>query len=260
LAIGALVSWNLDGPRVPGSLRVGVLASESSLRTERAVGPLAVWLAASVGRAGEVVAPGRDGLEELEARSEVMLVPAAEAEELDPRRVLAWIRPVGRPSSRVDYQLLVASLAPGSGRCGVATEDLLGELESATELEGTGCDSVDVAGSPFAERELLRAFAAGAYRCVLVRASEADDASLAGWLTQRAHTRTPVGPSRPWMALVASVRLEPDLRNRVRDSALDLDKYRLDPSHHRAASVLHALAEFGIGGFAPVDAFAALRR
>ncbi|RKZ12344.1 hypothetical protein DRQ32_03925, partial [bacterium] len=64
LAAGAMVQWDFDGG-VPGTLRLGVLAEESALRMERATAPLANWMGASVGRAGEVVAPGQAGFDEL---------------------------------------------------------------------------------------------------------------------------------------------------------------------------------------------------
>ena len=62
LAAGALISRRVDGP-APGTLRVGVLAAESPLRIERAMGPLSTWLAGSSRLAGEVVAPGTAGVE-----------------------------------------------------------------------------------------------------------------------------------------------------------------------------------------------------
>ncbi len=255
LAGGALISSSLD-TTVPGTLRVGVLAGESPLRVERAVGPLSVWLGGAVGRAGEVVAPGTSGVAELGSRCDVMLVPEALARKLDVPLILAWVRPVSNATGRVDL-VIVADPDPGAdGVCAVATEDLAVKLAAA---DVSGCESVVVAGSPFAERELLRAFAAGAYRAVMVRESLVEDARLAGWLGDRAHVRTTAASHIPWMALVASEALDPAVRRRVRDAALNLDKYRLDPSHARAGSVVHALAEFGIGGFVAVEPFAALR-
>lgn len=256
LAGGALISLSLDTP-VPGTLRLGVLAGESPLRVERAAGPLAVWLGEAVGRAGEVVAPGTSGADELASRCDVMLVPEARARELDASLVLAWLRPVGRAVARVNLIAIVATDAAGDGACAAATDNLAEELAAMNDGD---CDSVVVVGSPFAEREILRAFVAGAYHAVLVRESVAEDARLAGWLGDRAHVRLAAGSDRPWMALVASSTVQPSMRRGVRDAALNLDKYRLDPTHARAASVLHALAEFGIGGFAPVEPFAALRR
>lgn len=256
LAGGALISSSLDTP-VPGTLRLGVLAGESPLRVERAAGPLAVWLGEAVGRAGEVVAPGTSGSDELASRSDVMLVPETRARDLDANLILAWLRPVGTAGAYASFMVIAATDDAGDRACAVPTEDLAMELASSNAAD---CDSVVVAGSPFAERELLRAFVAGAYHAVLVRESVVKDARLAGWLGDRAHVRIAAGPDRPWMALVASASTDPAIRRRVRAAALNLDKYRLDPSHARAGSVLHALAEFGIGGFAPVEPFAALRR
>jgi hypothetical protein len=86
-----------------------------------------------------------------------------------------------------------------------------------------------------------------------------EDARSAGWLADRPHSLTRLAPARYWMALVASPAVDENLQRRVREAALDLDQYRLDPSHARAAAVLNALAEFGIGGFARVEPFAAFR-
>jgi len=255
LAGGALISSSLD-TTIPGTLRLGVLAGESPLRVERAAGPLAVWLGESVGRAGEVVAPGTSGLDELGSRCDVMLVPEALARKLDVPLILAWLRPVSSASIRTDLLIIVDSDPAGEGVCAVASEDLVDKLVAA---DIPGCESVFVAGSPFAERELLRAFVAGAYRAVMVRENVLEDARLAGWLGDRAHVRTTAASDTPWMALVASAALDPAVRRGVRDAALNLDKFRLDPSHARAGSVLHALAEFGIGGFVAVEPFASLR-
>ena len=255
LAGGALISSSLD-TTIPGTLRLGVLAGESPLRVERAAGPLAAWLGGAVGRAGEVVAPGTSGLAELGSRCDVMLVPGALARTLDIPLILAWVRPVSSAAARVELVIVATPDAGEKGVCAVATEDLVPEL---TALDLPGCESVVVAGSPFAERELLRAFVAGAYRAVMVRKSTVEDARLAGWLGDRAHVRIAVSSDTPWMALVASGATDPSVRRGVRDAALHLDKYRLDPSYTRAGSVLHALAEFGIGGFVAVEPFAALR-
>jgi hypothetical protein len=256
LAGGALISSSLD-TTIPGTLRLGVLAGESPLRVERAVGPLARWLGEAVGRAGEVVAPGTSGLEELSSRCDVMLVTEARARDLDVPLILAWLRPVSSASARVDLVVISTPDSVGEDVCGVATEGL---AQGPWPEDFPGCESVEVAGSPFAERELLRAFVAGAYRAVMVRENVVEDARLAGWLGDRAHVRTPAGSHTPWMALVASEALDPAVRRGIRDAALNLDKYRLDPSHARAGSVLHALAEFGIGGFVAVEPFAALRK
>ncbi len=255
LAGGALISSSLD-TRVPGTLRLGILAGESPLRVERAAGPLAIWLGSAVGRAGEVVAPGTTGLAELGSRCDVMLVPEVLARKLDARLILAWVRPVSSVTARVDLVIIATADRAGNGVCAVATEDLKVKLAAA---DVSGCESVVVAGSPFAERELLRSFVAGAYQAVMVRESVVQDARLAGWLGDRAHVRTIAASHIPWMALVASEALDPAVRRGVRDAALNLDKYRLDPSYTRVGSVIHALAEFGIGGFVPIEPFPVLR-
>lgn len=255
LAVGALLSREIDGP-APGTVRLGVLAAESPRRVERAMRPLAAWIAQNVGRAGEVVAPGTAGLEELASRCDVMLVPESVLRGAPEFTALAWVRPLGSAGPLEEF---VVVEAPDGGRrlCAVPVDSGVADLNAST---GADCDSVLVAGSPFAERELLRAFVAGAFRAVVVRRSVVEDARLAGWLGDRPHTLTVVSPARTWMALVASPAADEDLARRVRDAALNLDKYRLDPSHARAASVLNSLAEFGIGGFAPVEPFAAFRR
>jgi len=245
LAAGALISRQVDGP-APGTLRVGVLASESPLRIERAVGPLASWLAGSSRLAGEVVAPGTAGLEELDSRCDVMLVPDAAARTLPASRILAWVRPVGVAAARDGLMLVEAAAADGSAPCGVATEGLVAEL-------GADCDSVAIARSPFADRQLLRAWVAGGYSAVLVRESVVDEAIRAGWFADRASRVTPRAREHGWIALVASAKLDDGARRRTRDAALNLDKYRLDPARHRVAAVLNALAELGIGGFVAPD-------
>jgi hypothetical protein len=252
LAGGALISRNFDGP-VPGTLRLGVLAAESPRRTERSAGPLAAWLGQSVNRAGEVVAPGTAGLEELGDRCDVMLVPEAEVQRLDRERLLAWVRPLGVARIREDHRVVYSGRSDPPFLGAVATAGLVGSLEEAR------CDSVVVAGSPFSERELLRALVSGGYGAVLARASVIEDARLAGWLNDPAIVGAPID-SRPWLALVAAPGLDSDLRRKVQEAALNLDKFRLDPSRTRAASVIHALAELGIGGFAPPEPFATLRR
>jgi hypothetical protein len=253
LAAGAVISRNFDGP-VPGTVRLGILAAESPRRIERSAGPLAAWLGQSVNRAGEVVAPGTAGLAELAGRCDVMLVPEAEVQQLDRDRLLAWIRPVGVARVREDYRVVRSGRSAPPFLGAVATAGLAGSLEEAR------CDSIVVAGSPFSERELLRAVVSGGYDAVLVRASVIEDARLAGWLSDPASIVGPPVDSRPWLALVASPGLDSDLRRGVQEAALNLDKYRLDPSRTRAASVIHALAELGIGGFAPPEPFATLRR
>jgi hypothetical protein len=252
LAAGALISRNFDGP-APGTLRLGVLAAESPRRIERSAGPLASWLGQSINRAGEVVAPGTAGLVELAGRCDVMLVPESEVHHLDRDRLLAWVRPLGVAKVREDYMVVHSGRSEGPCMGAVATQGLIGALEE------TRCDSVVVAGSPFAERELLRALVSGGYGAVLVRASVIEDARLAGWLS---HPDTIVAASidsQPWMALVASPGFDSDLRRRVQEGALNLDKFRLDPSRTHAASVFNALAELGIGGFAAPEPFATLR-
>lgn len=253
LAAGALVPLDCSNP-VPGTLRVGVLAAESPSRMDRALGPFANWVAGATGRGGEVVAPGTSGLEELERRADLMFVPEPQARRISAARILAWVRPVGRPGSREDLLLLHARDHGTGGVCGLAVADLIEETHLAE------FDSVVVARSPFAERELLRAFVLGALDAVVVRASVVEDARGAGWLDDRPASSTTVAAEWPWLALVASSSLDSRTEASVRDAALNLDKYRLDPSHARAASVLHALAEIGIAGFAPVEPFAALRR
>jgi len=252
LAVGALVSRNVDG-RVPGTLRVGVLAAESPRRIDRAVGPLATWLANSTQRAGEVVAPGTAGVAELATRCDVMLVPEVEAQEIGSGLFLAWVRPIGVVGAREDLVVVAAPGHAASGLCAVPTAGLV------PDLEGAACDSIAIAGSPFSDRELLRAFVGGAYDAVLVRASVVADARLAGWFSERPSVIGGHAQGRSWLALVASPALDPSIRRRIQDSALNLDKYRLEPSHMRAAAVLHALAELGIGGFAPVESFPGLR-
>lgn len=254
IAAGAVLTRNL-GHQVPGTLRLGVLAAESPRRVERVAGPLANWLGEAAGRAGEVVAPGTSGLEELAARAEVMLVDGSTATGMDPELVLAWARPVGVAGPRDEF-VMVSAGGRRSGLCAVPVAGLSRELARL----GASCDSLHVAGSPFAGRELLRALAAGGYDAVLVRASIVEEARLAGWLVAPPSRLRSAGAGRGWLALVASPRIEPALRNRVREAALNLDKYRLDPSHMRASSVLHALAEFGVGGFAGGEPFATLRR
>lgn len=253
LAAGALVPWNFAGKSVPGTVRLGVLAAESPLRMERASGPLADWLAEGLGRSGEVVAPGTSGLAELERRCDVILVPEPQARRLDASRVLTWVRPVGRAGVREDFVLVRGAEATGAGLCAVAVE---GVLDAAITAE---FDSLIVARSPFAERELLRAFVSRAFDAVVVRGSVLEDARVAGWLADRPAQITTVVGDWPWMALVASPSLDEKARRRLRDGALNLDKFRLDPSHSRAAAVLHALAEIGIGGFASAEPFAALK-
>jgi hypothetical protein len=127
------------------------------------------------------------------------------------------------------------------------------------ELEGTGCDSVAVARSPFADRQLVRAWVAGGYAAILVRGSVVEEARRAGWFADRPAAVSIRARDRGWLALVASSTLESSVRRRAREAALNLDKYRLDPSHQRAESVLHALAELGIGGFIAPETFDALR-
>ena len=242
LAAGALISSKVDGP-APGTLRVGVLASESPLRVERAMGPLASWLAGNSHLAGEVVAPGTAGVEELDARADVMFVPERIANTMEASRILAWVRPVGTAGA-MEPLVLIESDPPGAeGPCAVPTAGLV------TEMSGAACDSVAVARSPFADRELLRAWVAGGYSAVLIRGSVVEEARLAGWFGDRPSSVSYRTYARGWLALVASENLDDRVRRRTREAALNLDKYRLDPSHKRAASVLHALAELGIGGF-----------
>lgn len=258
LAAGALLTRGIDGP-APGTVRLGVLAAESPRRVERALGPLGVWIAESSGRAGEVVAPGTAGVDELASRCDVFLAPESMVRDRDDLAVLAWVRPLGSAGPREPFVVVEATdHDPDLGRrdCAVAVPTDVAALDRSLV---DSCDSMSVAGSPFAERELLRAFVAGAYRAVLVRASVVEDARLAGWLGDRPHRTLAQGRPRPWLALVASPSTDAELRRRAREAALNLDKYRLDPSHARAAAVLNALAEFGIGGFAPVEPFAALR-
>ena len=252
LAAGALISRKVEGP-APGTLRVGVLASESPLRIERAVGPLATWLAESSHLAGEVVAPGTAGVEELATRSDVMLVPERVARSMEATQVLAWVRPVGTAGAMEPLVLVESDTAGGGGPCAVATAGLVAELSS------TGCDSIAVARSPFADRQLLRAWVSGGYSAVLVRGSVVEEARLAGWFGDRPSSLSFRSYARGWLALVAAENLDERVRRRTREAALNLDKYRLDPSHKRAASVLHALAELGIGGFIAPDVLGALR-
>jgi hypothetical protein len=131
----------------------------------------------------------------------------------------------------------------------VATVGLKADLGSGT------CDSVAVARSPFAERQLLRAWVAGGYSAVLVRGSVVDEARQAGWFADRASRVSVRSGGRGWLALVASPSLDAGVRRRTREAALNLDKYRLEPSHQRAASVMRSLAELGIGGFMTPEAF-----
>lgn len=253
LAAGALISRKVDAP-APGTLRVGVLASESPLRIERAIGPLATWLAENSHLAGEVVAPGTAGVEELAIRADVMLVPERVARSMEPKLVLAWVRPVGTAGAMEPLVLVESDPAGDGGPCAVATSGLVSEMASAA------CDSVAVARSPFADREILRAWVAGGYASVLVRGSVVEEARQAGWFSDRPSSVSFRSFARGWLALVASENLDDRLRRRTREAALNLDKYRLDPSHRRAASVLHALAELGIGGFIAPEGLGALRQ
>jgi hypothetical protein len=253
LAAGALISKKVDGP-APGTLRVGVLASESPLRIERAVGPLATWLAGTSHLAGEVVAPGTAGIEELATRADVMLVPERVTRGMDATRILAWVRPVGTAGAMESLVLVESETADGRGRCAVATAGLVPDMATAA------CDSVAVARSPFADRQLLRAWVAGGYSAVLVRGSVVEEARQAGWFADRPSSVSFRSQTRGWLAMVASENLDDRVRRRTREAALNLDKYRLDPSHKRAASVLNALAELGIGGFIAPEVLGALRQ
>jgi hypothetical protein len=136
----------------------------------------------------------------------------------------------------------------------VTTAGLAGELGIAD------CDSVAVARSPFSDRQLLRAWVAGGYSAVLVRGSVVEEARHAGWFADRPSVVSARAGGRGWLALVASGNLDERVRGRTREAALNLDKYRLDPSHKRASSVLNALAELGIGGFIAPETLGALRQ
>jgi hypothetical protein len=95
----------------------------------------------------------------------------------------------------------------------------------------------------------------GGYAAVLVRASVVEEARKAGWFADRASVVSIRARDRGWLALVASANLDDAVGRRAREAVLNLDKYRLDPSHKNAASVLNALAELGIGGFIAPETF-----
>lgn len=261
LALSVSAMRPLHEPRLPGTLRVGVMAGEDPAVLARALGPLATYLGQSVRRSSAVVelSTPRAGQDD---QAEVMLVPASGL-DLDRRRILAWAKPVGRSGPRVAV-VLVRRAGPDPQLASVALGDstLLGGVERARALlaqSGLHPSQWRVGSSVYRHQEALVLLHHGMVDGAVVRRTELDAVRARGWLPAPAWTVDELARPVPQLALVAGASLSSPARTRIRERALDLDHLRYSSRDAAVVAVLQGLAELGIGGFTPTEPFPSLR-
>lgn len=261
LVLSASALRPLHEPRLPGTLRVGVIAGEDPAVVARALGPLATYLGQSVRRSSEVVevpfrALGQDD------EAEVMIVPAFGL-DLDRTRVLAWAKPVGRSGPRVAVVLVrragphprLASIALGDSTV-LGGVDRTRELLARSDLHPT---EWRVGSSVYRHHEALVLLQHGLVDGAVVRRTELDAARARGWLPAPSWVLDELAAPAPQLALIAGASLSSPARARIRERALDLDHLRYSSRDAAVGAVLQGLAELGIGGFTPIEPFPSLR-
>lgn len=259
LALSASALRPLHEPRLPGTLRVGVVAGESPAALERAFGPLSAYFGQSVRRSSALVRLSAGHAQDAQ-EADVMVVPA---QGVDRSRVLAWAKPVGRSGPRVAV-VLVRRAGPDPVLQSIALGDstLLGGVERARDLlaqSGHHPSEWRVGASVYRHEEALVLLQHGVVDGAVVRRTELDLARSKGWLPAPEWTLDELAAPAPQFALVAGASLSSPARQRIRERALDLDHLRYSSRDALVGSVLQGLAELGIGGFTPTEPFPSLR-
>lgn len=250
LAASAVVP--LSSPRLPGTLRLGVVDLDDPWLAERALQPLADHLGRAVRRSAEVVATAGRG--DTSGVADVYLEVASRV--ADPAALLAWVRPLGHSGASERVLLLSRRESRSGGRLIVGDPGLAPSPEVLDEIRAAAGGPLELhfGRSVHAHDEAVVAFVHGAYDFALVRESAVNRARTRGILDDALHARRAVGSPVRALALVAGPTLSAPARRRLAEAALELEHLRLDQTHAAARAVLQGLERLEIAGFSPVTA------
>lgn len=266
LAVAASLPW--QGPALPGRLRVAVVPPPAVASLQPALDAVSDYLGTELRRSVVLVPLDEAGFAAARDDFELALLPASLASGWVGSEALGWAKPLGvsgyqsRPwavwSRERPWQQLEAPVVrlgdPWSWRGGkdlrpwFASEGL--DPEAAALVHGD---------SPWDHGPVLELLREGACDLAIVREGDLRRAFATGRLDRGAWATAAAGPPQPGILLVAAPGFGGSGKERAREAFLNLDHYRYQPGHLRAACALQALARVGVGGFAPLAPLPALR-
>lgn len=258
-------------PKLPGTIRFGVLAGAGSARTVRAVTPLADYLGLTVRRTVVPVVADADELRGNRGDFDLVLIPSTLVSSWSAgSTVLAWAKPQGRSRARTRPFALYPRDAPWDERAAprVIFGDSLtwsGGAGSDGFLADHGFDRASAEGrtahgvNPYDHLEAVAALVHGAFDLAIVRDADLYEALATGLVDRARFAFGPAGPARGGFVLMAGPTLSDAARRRIREAVLNLDLYQYDEANHRVRSVLASLTLLGLAGFVPDEVLPSLR-
>ena len=257
----------LQGPQMPGTLRLAVLEGPGTARTLSGVNSFCSYLSEEIRRTVKPVVVRAPELQDGFGGAHVVLVPA----ELMPSgwEVLAWVKGEGMgaahdrpyvvyPKSQDWAELPAPRLILGDRWTWAGGQGAVAYLQKRGHpLEG-GFSRVEAGVDIYDHTPVLAALVYGAFDVAVVRESDLRRAVRAGWVDPERFVFGPAGPAGNGLVLAASTALGSGARGKVRTAALNLSTFGFDRKHLPAAAALNGLAILGIEGFVPDRIFPSL--